>query len=64
MIFLEYLKEHQTKGTHLKVFLTSGAMLEGKIKGADESGIILNECLIMRDKIVSISPPVKGPIKR
>lgn len=63
-ISLEFFKKHQTAGTHLHVFLTSGAMLEGKIIAADEGSIVLNECLINTDKIISVAPPKKQQVRR
>lgn len=64
MVSLDFLKKHMAAGTHLKTFLITGAMLEGKVVAADETSFVLNECLIFIDKVASISPPVKGVQRR
>jgi sRNA-binding regulator protein Hfq len=40
----------------MKVFLTNGTMLKGFIVEFDEDSIVLDKCLIEREKIISISP--------
>jgi len=52
----EYLDKHKKQGTELKVFLYGGAMLSGRVTDFDEECIVLNKCLIERDKIISITP--------
>jgi sRNA-binding regulator protein Hfq len=52
----EYLQDHRTKKTVLKVFLTGGTMLVGKINDFDDLSIVLDKCLIDRDKIISMVP--------
>jgi len=54
----EYLADHKAKKTIMKVFLNNaaGAMLSGKITDFDSETIILDKCLIERDKIISMVP--------
>lgn len=52
----DFFEKHKKEKTDLKVFLESGGMLTGKIVGFDSEGIILNKCLIFREKIISITP--------
>ena len=61
---LEFYKKHQQAGTWVNIYLTSGAMLEGKIVAADEDSIVLNECLIYTEKIISAAPPKKQQVRR
>ena len=57
MAYSNFLKKHKDKGTRLKVFLSSNkTMLSGKITDFDDDSIILDECLILREQIISISP--------
>ena len=51
-----YLKEIQTNKIKVKVFLSNGTMLTGKIINFCESCIILEKCLIYTDNIISIVP--------
>ena len=53
---LNYCSNAKDKKTNVKVFLDNGVMLDGIISDYDSHNIILNQCLINWDKIVSISP--------
>ena len=55
MVYETYLKKHKDKKTKLKVFLTSGAMLQGSVTDFDIDFILLESCLIPIDKVVSIA---------
>lgn len=52
---LNYFKQHKNK-TVLKVFLSSGTMLQGKITDYDETAIVVDKCLVFIEKVISISP--------
>jgi RNA chaperone Hfq len=54
--YLENLKKNKTK---TKIFLSSGAMLEGLITDFDEIAIVLDKCLIYTEKIISVTPSVR-----
>jgi sRNA-binding regulator protein Hfq len=56
MAFTEFLKTHMEKKTVLKVFLTNSTMLSGKISDYDDDCIILDKCMILHEKIISIVP--------
>lgn len=55
MVYDNYLKKHKEKKTKLKIFLDSGAMLQGIVTDFDENYVILDACLIPIDKVVSIA---------
>ena len=52
---LNYFKLHKNK-TVMKVFLSSGTMLQGKITDYDDTTIVVDKCLVYQDKVISISP--------
>lgn len=56
MAFNEFLKTHMDKKSTLKVFLSNSTMLTGKITDYDEDCIILDKCMILHEKIISIVP--------
>ena len=51
-----YLEKMKAEKTKLKVFLSNATMLRGIITNFDEDVLVLDECLVDRDKIVSITP--------
>ncbi|NCP97771.1 hypothetical protein GW796_05960 [archaeon] len=53
---VDFFEKHKREKTELKVFLTGGAMLSGKIVAFYSDSIILNKCLIFKEKIISITP--------
>ena len=59
-VALDYLNKLKTDGTRCKVFLTNGTMLEGTVTDCDETDFVLDKCLISRDKVISITPPVRS----
>jgi sRNA-binding regulator protein Hfq len=56
MAFNEFLQTHKDKKTPLKIFLSNSTMLSGKITDFDEDCIILDKCMILYEKIISIVP--------
>jgi sRNA-binding regulator protein Hfq len=61
-VMLDYFETQKKQKTEQKCFLTSGTMLTGTITSCDEVSIILKKtgttspCLIMNDKIISMTP--------
>lgn len=51
-----YLNKHKMDKTQMKMFLTNGAMLSGKIVHFDEDSVVLDECLANWDHICSLTP--------
>lgn len=51
-----YLDEVKKNKTKMKIFLTNGTMLEGVITDFDEFSIIVDKCLVLIDKVISITP--------
>jgi len=61
MAYTEYLTKYKTKRTEVNVFLSGkNTMLTGKISDFDDTCIILDECLIFRINIISITPQKKS----
>ena len=58
MAYTEFLNKHKKAGTNVKVFIdnSKNTMLQGTIKDFDDDCIILDNCLIMTQNIVSITP--------
>jgi sRNA-binding regulator protein Hfq len=56
MAYTEYLQQHKTDKTELKVFLENKTMLTGRISNFDEDTIIIDKCLVFREQIISIKP--------
>ena len=61
MAYTEFLNKHKTKKSEVNVFLSGkNTMLSGKITDFDDTCIILDECLISRINIISITPQKKN----
>lgn len=60
MVADDFFHKHISEKTELKVFITGDpvrtTMLSGRIFDFDSETILLNKCLIFRDKIMSITP--------
>jgi RNA chaperone Hfq len=50
------LKKFKDNKVPVKVFITTGTMLKGVVRDFDDVSVILDECLVFRDKVVSITP--------
>jgi RNA chaperone Hfq len=50
----KYLQQLQDNKTHVKIFLTSGTMLQGKIMDYDEECLVIDKCLAFYDQIISV----------
>jgi len=61
-VLLTYLEDMKSNKTTVKVFIEGSSptqaktMLSGKITDADNEAIVLDECLIFLDRIISIAP--------
>jgi sRNA-binding regulator protein Hfq len=55
----KFLSECQSKKILMKVFLQNGTMLEGFVVDFDELDIVIDKCLVAREKIISITPKNK-----
>ena len=61
-VLLTYLGIMKDKGTTVKVFLEGASptqnktMLSGKIKAFDDEALVLDECLIFLDRVISVAP--------
>jgi len=58
----EFLSDAMEEGIQLKVFIEgaspshSKTMLSGKISAFDNEAIVLDECLIFLERVISITP--------
>jgi len=61
-VLLTYLEDMKSNKTTVKVFIEGSSptqaktMLSGKITEADNEAIVLDECLIFLERIISIAP--------
>lgn len=60
-VTVNYLTQLKDKKIEVKVYLNDpkAMMLTGIITDFDEDAIILGQCLIPRESILSITPPIK-----
>lgn len=60
-VLLKYLEKVKVEKTVVKVFLESSGqhaktMLKGKVRDYDDESIVLDECLVFLDRVISIAP--------
>ena len=61
-VLLSYLSDMKDKRTTVKVFIEGSSptqaktMLSGKITSYDDDAIVLDECLIFLERVISIAP--------
>jgi ribosome maturation factor RimP len=61
-VLLTYLSDMKSHKVNVKVFIEGSSptqaktMLSGKITNFDEETIVLDECLIFLDRVISIAP--------
>lgn len=56
MAYNKYLTDYKTSRAKVKVYLDNKTMLVGKVNDFDDCCVIIDSCLVNRDKIISIVP--------
>lgn len=54
--YTTYLENLKNSKQSVKAFLDNKTMLTGRITDFDDSCVIVNKCMVMREKLVSITP--------
>lgn len=61
-VLLDFLHRAKVSGAHIKVFIEGSSptqpktMLSGTITDYDNEAIVLDECLIFLERVISIAP--------